>query len=391
MYAAHPLSNLGAEWGGIDWTVNGAAWGDEDYDTALTYEAFRGFEAFNTRSTTRVVRPEQPVVGLRHREPGRATRIRTSSSQESRSGTATFAPTSSPVRKIFFAGGSDAHGDFNYSAYMSLDNYATDNAMGKVQTVVRVPNAAYGPGNLPPMADIIAAYRAGRSVVTDGPFIEIGIDTNDDGDFDDAGDVGIGGDDSGSAVESRPLTVRWASTADFGEIVSVKLMAGDSSSTPVFYSFDPSATAEGYDGERTVELASYGFEGQRYIRAECLTDRGDDEFRAYTNPIWLYFDTTSVTEDEIPNTLSLALRSNPFRGSAAVALALPSAGEARLDVFSVSGRRVATIRHISSEAGVSNVTWDGRDEDGRRVGPGVYFLKLSQHGRSVTAKGVLLR
>ena len=44
--------------------------------------------------------------------------------------------------------------------------------MGKVQTVVHVPGD-WTPGDLPPMAEILSAYRAGRSVVTDGPFLEI--------------------------------------------------------------------------------------------------------------------------------------------------------------------------------------------------------------------------
>lgn len=392
MYAAHPLSDMSSEWGGIDWTINGAAWGDEDYAAALGYEAFRGLEAFNTRSTLHSSDQNNPWSDFdAGEEPSDPY------PNELLAGVALWDDylrvSLSPVRKIFLGGGSDAHGDFNYSAHMSLDNYATDNAMGKVQTVVRVPGG-YGPGNLPPMSELHNAYRAGRSLVTDGPFIEFGIDANADGDFDDVADVGIGGDASGSAAQSRPLTLRWASTADFGEIVSVSLLAGDASATVPFYSLDPSATGEGHGGERTVELSSYGFEGQRYFRAECLTDRGDDQFRAYTNPIWLYFDTTYVAEDETPASLSLALRSNPFRGSAEFVLALPGSGDATVDVFDVSGRLVATLRvpgGSAAGAGASSVVWAGTNRSGDRVGPGVYFLRLTQDGKTATTKGVLLR
>ncbi len=389
MYAAHPLSDLGAEWGGIDWTVNGALWGDEDYAAALGYEAFRGLEAFNTRPTLHSSDQNDPWSDF-----DSGSTPSNPYPNELLAGISLWdgylRASLSPVRKIFLAGGSDAHGDFNYSSYLSLDSYATDNAIGKVQTVVHVPGP-YGPGDLPPTADIMAAYRAGRSVVTDGPFLEIGIDANDDGDFDDEDDVGIGGDASGSAAGSWPLTVRWASTADFGEIVSVKLLAGDASSTSAFYALDPSATAEGYGGERTVDLSSYGFEGQVYVRAECVTDRGDDEFRAYTNPVWLYFDATSVADGQVPAALALSLRSNPFRGSADVVLALPAAGPAALDVFDVAGRRVATLHDTGPSAGIRTVSWDGRDDVGRKVAPGVYFMRLTQNGESVTAKGVLLR
>lgn len=389
MYAAHPLSDLGAEWGGIDWTVNGALWGDEDYDAALGYDAFRGLEAFNTRPTLYSSDQNDPWSDF---DSGNTPS--NPYPNELLAGVALWdqylRASLSPVRKIFLAGGSDAHGDFNYSSYLSLNSYATDNAIGKVQTVVHVPGS-YGQGDLPPTADIMAAYRAGRSVVTDGPFLEMGIDANDDGDFDDEGDVGIGGDASGSAALVWPLTVRWASTADFGEIVSVKLLAGDGSSTSAFYTLDPSATAEGYGGERTVDLSSYGFEGQVYVRAECMTDRGDDEFRAYTNPVWLYFDATSVADGGAPAALALSLRSNPFRGSAGVVLALPSQGYASLEIFDVAGRRVTSLRDVAANAGVHAASWDGTDNSGRRVAPGVYFLRLTQNGESVTAKGVLLR
>jgi hypothetical protein len=50
-YAAHPLSDMSAEWGGMDWAINGAAWGDEDIAAALGHEVFRGLQAFNTRPT----------------------------------------------------------------------------------------------------------------------------------------------------------------------------------------------------------------------------------------------------------------------------------------------------------------------------------------------------
>ena len=49
VYAAHPLSDMSMEWGGLDLAVNGAAWGDEDYIAALGHEVFCGLEAFNTR------------------------------------------------------------------------------------------------------------------------------------------------------------------------------------------------------------------------------------------------------------------------------------------------------------------------------------------------------
>ncbi len=53
---------------------------------------------------------------------------------------------------------------------------------------------------------------AGRSVVTDGPFVEIGADRDRDGDFDDPDDLTVGDDTSGPSAAGLPIAVRWASS-----------------------------------------------------------------------------------------------------------------------------------------------------------------------------------
>lgn len=389
-YAAHPLSDMGAEWGGLDWAINGAAWGDQDYASALGCEAFAGLEAFNTRATRYSNDQNDPWpdfdAGVEPADPYPVELLAGIDLWDA------YLRASLPLgRKLFLSGGSDAHGDFNYGSFMSLDNYATNNAMGKVQTVVRVPGAGYGPGDLPPVSELLAAYREGRSVITDGPFVEIGIDGNGDGDFDDAGDVAIGGDVSGSAAASRPLTVSWASTGDFGDVVLVELYEGDAAGTIVLHSHDPSAVGEGLGGQITVELADHGFEGRHYFRAHCRTDRGDDEFRAYTNPIWVYFDPASVAGGDEAARLALALAENPFAGQVLVNFELPRAGRVKLEVFDLAGRRVTVLHDSVLPRGSGTVTWSGENDLGRQVSPGVYFFRLTQDGRSTSSKGVLLR
>jgi len=285
-YAAHPLYDLGSEFG-IDVTVNGAAWGDEDLDTALSFDAFCGLEAFNTRSVFQSSDQNNPWADF-----DAGTPADDAYPGELLDGIvlwddllAAQLDSGSP-RPVFFAGGSDAHGDFNYSSYMSLDNYATDNAMGKVQTVVMVPGP-YGPGDLPPMTELMDAYRTGRSVVTDGPFLEIGIDRDGDDDWYGADDLFIGG--HGTAAAGRPLALdlRWASLAEFGGITSVEVIAVNSSGSATLYQFDPSAVGQGYGGASELELSGLLGEGSYFIRAQCLTSDGGAGHRAFTNPLWL--------------------------------------------------------------------------------------------------------
>ena len=382
--AAHPSSDLGAEWGGLDWGVNGALWGDADFDAAYGYDAFRGLEGFNCRAARYSTDPADPWddfdAGVEPSDPYPDELERSLALWDQH-----LRARLSPLRKCFFAGGSDAHGDFNYSTYLALDDYATDNAFGKVQTVVFSPWSLEG---APPAADILAALRAGRSIVTDGPFVEIGVDRNGDGDFTDPDDLAVGDDGTAQAAESTPLTVRWASTSDFGQVVSVELLAGSGSGTAAILALDPSSSGQGWSGETTVDLGSFGFDGPRYFRAQCRTQSGAESFRAHTNPIWIAFDATDVAE--VP-TLTLTLAANPFVGGAEIAFALPSDAEATLEVFDAAGRFVRTLVASAQDAGVHTVLWDGADNSGSDVAQGVYFLRLAQGGATVVRKGVLVR
>ena len=56
--------------------------------------------------------------------------------------------------------------------------------------------------------------------------------------------------------------------------------------------------------------------------------------------------------------------------------------EASLDVFDVAGRRVAKLAQRSFEPGRYRLQWDGRDDAGRTLRSGVYFLRLSGAGIS---------
>ncbi|MCA9753466.1 MAG: hypothetical protein KC591_14830 [Gemmatimonadetes bacterium] len=70
---------------------------------------------------------------------------------------------------------------------------------------------------------------------------------------------------------------------------------------------------------------------------------------------------------------------NPFRSSTTVELGRGAgARHARVDVVDVTGRRVRSLvpsREAGAEGGRVSVVWDGRDERGRRVPAGVYFVR----------------
>jgi len=60
-------------------------------------------------------------------------------------------------------------------------------------------------------------------------------------------------------------------------------------------------------------------------------------------------------------------------------------------VYDVSGRRVTTIARGTFPVGSRQATWNGRDDNGKRVASGVYFYQLNANGVSQTKKMLLLR
>jgi hypothetical protein len=54
--------------------------------------------------------------------------------------------------------------------------------------------------------------------------------------------------------------------------------------------------------------------------------------------------------------------------------------EARLKIYTVSGRRVRTLVQADPEADLNRIGWDGRDGDGDRVANGVYLYRLELVG-----------
>jgi Concanavalin A-like lectin/glucanases superfamily/FlgD Ig-like domain len=88
---------------------------------------------------------------------------------------------------------------------------------------------------------------------------------------------------------------------------------------------------------------------------------------------------------------------NPSRGPTHVAFTLAQPSLVHLRVYDVLGREVRELIDGSQGAGAHQVTWDGTDNAGARVGGGVYFYRLESRpldgGAAIaqSVRGTLLR
>jgi len=77
---------------------------------------------------------------------------------------------------------------------------------------------------------------------------------------------------------------------------------------------------------------------------------------------------------------------NPSRGAVHFALALPAAGTAEVTVFDAAGRRVRTLFSGAVWPDTLPLTWDGLDTRGHSAGAGIYFVRASASGSTVTRR-----
>ncbi len=79
---------------------------------------------------------------------------------------------------------------------------------------------------------------------------------------------------------------------------------------------------------------------------------------------------------------------NPFQSTTSVRFALPSSGPVDLTIYDVAGRRVRDLVDAPMDKGPHAVSWDGRDSQGRRVASGVYLVRLTAGGETVSREMV---
>jgi molybdopterin-binding protein len=99
-----------------------------------------------------------------------------------------------------------------------------------------------------------------------------------------------------------------------------------------------------------------------------------------------------VQSENVPKTYMLSQNSpNPFNPTTKISFALPATGNVRLSVFNVLGQQVKELVNGAMDAGVHEVIWDGKDNNGTTVASGIYFYKINANNFVDTKKMVLLK
>ncbi|MCB1150966.1 T9SS type A sorting domain-containing protein [bacterium] len=122
--------------------------------------------------------------------------------------------------------------------------------------------------------------------------------------------------------------------------------------------------------------------GALYAQAPCGDGDGDLLSAADFVPVWV----PVAVADDAPRAFRATAAPNPFNGRTEIRLAgLREDARTDMAVYDASGRLVRRL-DVSSAGGMASVSWDGRDDGGRALPSGIYFVRAAQGARTATVR-----
>jgi hypothetical protein len=99
-----------------------------------------------------------------------------------------------------------------------------------------------------------------------------------------------------------------------------------------------------------------------------------------------------VETPEIPDlTAALSARPNPFNPTTTVVFEIKESSPVSLRIYDARGSLVRTLHNEVLSVGLHHTEWNGRDNSGRAVATGVYFVRLETRHQRVTHKVVMIK
>ena len=109
-------------------------------------------------------------------------------------------------------------------------------------------------------------------------------------------------------------------------------------------------------------------------------------------PVTLQVISPTDTENERPAVFAFSMASgNPAHGSARFTVALPERQDVQMRVYDVRGAVVRDLAHEVRQPGYHVIGWDGRDQHGRAVATGIYFVRLQAGAFERTMRVTMMR
>jgi hypothetical protein len=80
---------------------------------------------------------------------------------------------------------------------------------------------------------------------------------------------------------------------------------------------------------------------------------------------------------------------NPFKYKTYISFTLPDDSFISLSIYDITGRKVCDLANAIYPSGTSSLIWNGDDNLGRRVNPGIYVCRLQDENQSKSIRIIL--
>ncbi len=82
---------------------------------------------------------------------------------------------------------------------------------------------------------------------------------------------------------------------------------------------------------------------------------------------------------------------NPFNPETNIRIDLPNRDFINLQIFNINGKLVKTLLNHEKQAGIYNITWNGKNELGKPVASGVYIYRIRTRSKDISKKLILMK
>lgn len=129
-----------------------------------------------------------------------------------------------------------------------------------------------------------------------------------------------------------------------------------------------------------------------YVASMIRTGPGDDDIKwAILSATTVVTNTVRAEQNAFPTGIRLIKNfPNPFNSSTRITYELLEDNYVTLRIYDISGREVATLVDQGQEQGDLSIMWDGKDNIGQPVSPGIYLYRIQARRYGHTRKMILL-
>ncbi|HEC78169.1 MAG TPA: T9SS type A sorting domain-containing protein [candidate division WOR-3 bacterium] len=122
----------------------------------------------------------------------------------------------------------------------------------------------------------------------------------------------------------------------------------------------------------------------------------DPDENPYPEPICLITGIVGIEEEkktmQLPATNHMCLIGpNPFKSATKISYTVAKASNVKVEVYNVLGQQIKTLVNKKLTPGYYETIWYSKDDRGRRVPAGVYFMQLTVNDENLTKKLILTR